>query len=392
MPLTETGFKRRTFAEILEDKIAKCKELFGDDINTEENTPLGKFIRINAYDQSIAEEEAENIYYSIFPNTASGTSLDHLCVFAGIARNEAISSRYIVKATGVENTVIPKGFLASTESGVEFTTVQDYTIGSDGTVNMTVECTESGDIGNVNFAEINQIVNPVTDVESVVGVSLVTKGEEVESDYSLRQRFNSAKEGLGYCNEASIRAAVMRVPTVESAGIIVNETDTTDSKGLPPRSFECYVFGGENYEDEIANAIYEKKPLGIKTHGTISKTITDVSGHTHTVKFSHTTTKTVYVQLTITTSAEFETSGYAEIKANIEDYIDSLGIGKSVYLSSLYGQIHKVTGVKEVTDLKLSTNGTTYSASNIVADEDEICQCAQVKISGQDQWRGGLEC
>lgn len=384
MALTETGFKRRTFAEILDDKIEKCKELFGDDINTEENTPLGKFIRINAYDQSLTEEEAEKIYYSIFPNTAAGTSLDRLCVFAGIARNPATASRYAVKATGTESTVVPQGFLVSTESGVEFATIQDYTIGSDGTVDMTVECTQSGDIGNVNFAEINLIVNPVADVEKAVGVSLVTKGDEAESDYELRQRFSSAKEGLGFCNEVSIRAAVMRIPTVKSAGIIVNETDQTDSKGLPPRSFECYVCGGENYEDEIANAIYEKKPLGIKTHGTITKSVTDVGGHTHTIKFSHTTTKTVYVQIVLTTSSEFEgTSGYAEIKDNVENYIDSLGVGKSVYLSSLYGQIHQVTGVTEVKDLKLSTDGITYSAANITADEDEICQCAQVKINGE---------
>lgn len=383
MALTETGFKRRTFAEILDDKIEKCKELFGDDINTEENTPLGKFIRINAYDQSITEEEAEKIYYSIFPNTAVGTSLDRLCVFAGISRNPATASRYVVKATGTENTVIPQGFLVSTESGVEFATIQDYTIGSDGTVDMTVECTQSGDIGNVNFAEINLIVNPVADVEKAVGVSLITKGDEAESDYELRQRFSSAKEGLGLCNEVSIRAAVMRIPTVKSAGIIVNETDQTDSKGLPPRSFECYVYGGENYEDEIANAIYEKKPLGIKTHGTITKSVTDIGGHTHTIKFSHTTTKTVYVQIVLTTSSEFEgTNGYSEIKDNVENYIDSLGVGKSVYLSSLYGQIHQVTGITEVKELKLSTDGVTYSSSNITAEEDEICQCAQVKING----------
>lgn len=63
MPLTELGFKRRTYDEILQSKIEKARELFGEDIDTSELTPFGKFIRINAYDQALTEEEAEIIYF-----------------------------------------------------------------------------------------------------------------------------------------------------------------------------------------------------------------------------------------------------------------------------------------------------------------------------------------
>ena len=65
--LTETGYTRRTYDEIIDDKIERAQELFGEDIETDETTPLGKFIRINAYDQALAEEEAEAIYYARFP-------------------------------------------------------------------------------------------------------------------------------------------------------------------------------------------------------------------------------------------------------------------------------------------------------------------------------------
>lgn len=74
MPLTSKGFERLTYDEIVNKKIQKAKELFGEDIDTSELTPLGKFIRINAFDLAEAEEEAEYIYYSIFPNTAHGFS------------------------------------------------------------------------------------------------------------------------------------------------------------------------------------------------------------------------------------------------------------------------------------------------------------------------------
>ena len=118
--------------------------------------------------------------------------------------------------------------------------------------------------------------HPAADIESVSGVEIITKGQETENDYELRTRFSEAKEGLGSCNEIAIKSALLRIPTVTHAGVIVNETDTTDSDGRPARSFECYVSGGNNYHEQIAETIFEKKPIGIKTHGKISQEITDI--------------------------------------------------------------------------------------------------------------------
>lgn len=385
MPLTETGFKRRTFDEILQAKIEMAKELFGEDIETSELTPLGKYIRINAYDQALTEEEAEMIYYSIFPNTATGTSLDRLCVFAGIQRNTATCSQYIVKVNGSVGAIIPRGFLVGTDTEITYANKEDTIIGSDGTAEITVECVESGEIGNVYAANISTIVNPVADIDSVIGQEMIVKGQEAESDFELRQRFSQAKEGLGSCNEVAIKSALLRIPTVTHAGIIINETDETDTEGRPARSFECYVSGGENYHTEIAETIFDKKPIGIKTYGTVAQVITDEGGQTHTINFSHTENINVYVRVAIKTNSEFKgETGKEEIKNNLETYIDNAAIGKSIILSSLYGQIHSVTGVMEVTELLLSTNGTNWSASNIETSQNESCVCYQVQIKQGD--------
>lgn len=381
MPILETGFKRRTFDEILTDKIAKAKELFGEDIETSELTPLGKFIRINAYDQALTEEEAEMIYFSIFPNTASGTSLDRLCVFAGIKRNEATKARYTAIITGTAGETVSAGFLVGTESGINFCTVEDYSIGDDGTVEAVIESVEKGGIGNVQINQITVIVNPSADVESFAVTGIIAKGEETESDYELRKRFSAASEGLGSCNEVALTAALLRIPTVTHAGIIINDTDSTDAAGRPPRSFECYISGGNDYHEEIATAIFDKKPIGIKTHGEVSQEITDEGGYTHTINFSHTSNVSVYVRMVIKTNTEFEgATGKQEIKSNLETYIDSVGIGNSVVLSSLYGQIHSVNGVQEVTELQLSTDGSTWSSGNIAVEQYENCICVQVAI------------
>lgn len=131
---------------------------------------LGKFIRINAYDQALAEEEAEAIYYARFPNTATGVSLDRLCAFVGIKRNSAIPAQYQVKVTGIAGETVPIGFLVCTESNVIYYNTQAAEIGANGTCIICVECIESGTIGNVRAEEINTIKNPSAYVDEVTGI------------------------------------------------------------------------------------------------------------------------------------------------------------------------------------------------------------------------------
>lgn len=379
--LTTSGYERPTFDDILDSLILKAQELFGEDIETNEQTPLGKFIRIIAYDRAKAEEEAEAIYYARFPNTATGISLDRLCPFVGIARNAATPSQYEITVTGTAGYTVPYGFLVSTESDIQFYNTQDTVIEENGFCTIVVECTQSGIIGNVSYTEISEIVNPDADIDSIAGKSIVTVGEDEESDYDLRQRFKQASTGLGSCNKTAIESALIRVPTVTSAKLVVNESDTTDSGGRPPHSFTAYITGGANYEKEIAETIFDKKPIGIKTYGDKSFTITDEGGYEHTIYFARTEIVNVRVKAKIATTAEFEgDTGLENIKTNIRAYINSLGVGNEVVFSQLYNCIYSVSGVKKVTSLSLSTDGITYSTSDISIGQYQNASCGDITI------------
>ena len=379
--LDEKGFKRRTYQEVLESKIERAKELFGADIDTSEQTPLGKFIRIGAYDQALTEEEAEKIYYSIFPDTAEGVSLDRLCVFYGVTRNPAESSRYIVTVTGRAGETVPAGFLVGTEDGINFYNTENVVIGDNGQCEIIVDCIEAGGIGNVNSSDINKVVNPVAYVSSIIGKSAVKNGSEVESDYSLRLRAKAARGGLGSCTEDAIIAALLTVPTVISANVAANYTDEVDEHGRPPRSFECYITGGEDYHVEIAETIFDKKPIGIKTHGQITQVITDIGGHSHDIKFSYTENVPVYVLMEITTNSDYEADGAKQITNKLKDYIDNLGVGADVILSSLYGYIHSVSGVAEVHSLKLSTDNSSFIADSVEISPYQSAICSEVTVN-----------
>lgn len=372
--ITELGYKRRTYADILQEKIGKAQELFGADINTDENTPLGKYIRINAYDQAHVEEIAESVYYSIFPQSAMGTTLDRLGWTVGITRNPSTKAVYEVEITGTANSAIAKGFKVCTETGITFENESDAIIGSNGKCTITVMCTETGEIGNVAPSYINKTVNPSATIDTVKGLTVVSAGEARESDYNFRTRYEVAREGLGSCNEASIRASIIDIPTVEDAVIVADETN---------HSFCCYVDGGVGYEQQIAEAIFDKKPIGAKTTGDIAKMVSYGALTDCEIRFSHTGHENIYCKITVTTNEKFGTDGNTTIKNNIESYIAELGIGVPVYLTALYGSVYSVTGVVSAT-IQISTDNKDWSITEVVPSQNySRIYLQEVTINGE---------
>ena len=381
MSLTEHGFERPSYNEILEAQINRAKTLFGETIDTGELTALGKYIRINVADIDNLYQVLEGVYYARFPNTATGVSLDRLCPFAGIVRKPATYATHKILITGTAGAVIGVDFEVSTANqSVAFHLSDYYTIGINGTVEAIVECNEAGTIGNILSSTIDTIVNPLADVESVEGVEIVSYGEDRETDVSLRKRFTSAITGSGSGTAAAIKGAGMCVAEVGGCSIVENITDHT-VVDLPPYSFSCYVQSDETpaTDQQIAQAIFSKKPLGIQTYGSVQVQVVDDSRNIHTISFERVTRKDIYIQISIRITDDFADDSEDIIKANLVDFISGFSNGEGVYLSALYSYIN-ITGVRNVESLELSTDGETYSAANITCTNKQIARTSADKI------------
>lgn len=398
--LNDKGFYRPTYDEIVKSKEQKAKELFGDDIDTGELTPLGKFIRINAYDLSKAYEDLELTYYARFPNTATGTSLDRLCVFAGITRNPPTQAQHKIRVYGEQNYSFGMGELivCGEDADITFYSINENTINQSETVNnetlyycdAIVECAEAGTVGNV---VITDIVNPITEISNIKYIGVEMAGEDKETDLNLRKRFSVAIEGAGSNNANALRAALLRVENVTSADIIENEENEADTAGRPAHSFECYVSDGNYDTQKVAEAIFDKKPIGIKSCSTatgsnkITKTVTDAGGNEHTIYFSKVAQINIRLAIKFKKDASFNdntddtNNSLQQIKTNLCTYINGLGVGTDVILSKLYEHIYDVTGVTEVTELKISTDGTTYTTSNVTVERWQIAHLSADNIT-----------
>ena len=376
--ITDKGFVRPSYDEILQAQINRAKVLLGDDIDTSEESVLGKFIRINVFDLNICYETLEDLYYSSFPNTARGQSLDRLGPFAAVSRNQATQARIEVKIKGTVGESVPSAFLLKSDK-TSFYVVNDYTIDSNGEVVAIANCVDDGVVGNISNGERLDIQNPRMGIDSVEFIRIFQNGEELESDKDFRIRFANSLAGAGSSTESAIKGAIYRVPLVDGVSVIDNNSDTASS--IPPHSFACYVLAPESQYDEIAKAIFDKKPLGIQCIGDIERTVYDAWGKPHTVKFFATSKAELKISIQIKTNQYFESSGISQIKDNIANFINNLSNGSDVYYTSVFGYIHNVTGVVSVVDLKICKIGQNPGNSDIAIGEQEIARIDVSNIS-----------
>jgi len=380
MAVNEKGYIRPSYDELLESRILQAQELFGENIDTSNSSPLGKFIRLAVQDLADAYEAQEIIYYARFPNTATGHNLDRLMPFAQITRNPPTRAEHEIKFTGTANHEIEVGFLVGTTGDETFYLVNPVTLDESGVGTGIVQCTELGTSGNVQLGKITEIINPDADVLAIQHTDIITLAEDEESDAELRKRFSVTLAGAGSGTAAAIRGAVMRVGGVKSCLIVENKEATTDADGRPPNSFEVYVYAPDTLNQEIGEAIFSKKPLGIKSHGDIAVTVLDVTGKEQTVNFSHVAEIGLHIKVVVEKDTHFELDGEEQIKTALVSYVENLGSGEDVIFTRLYKCIFGVAGVKDVSELSISNDGASYASTNIIIGPDEVATLSAADI------------
>lgn len=135
------------------------------------------------------------------------------------------------------------------------------------------------------YGIVTKMVNNITGFTSVTNQLEPTYGRLQETDIELRQSY-IAKSALrsNTMIESIVADLLNNVADVESASGYENNTDVTDSRGLPPHSIEIIVEGGDN--NTIAETILRRKAGGIQTHGSVTVNVPGKYGDAIPVHFN----------------------------------------------------------------------------------------------------------
>lgn len=226
---------------------------------------------------------------------------------------------------------------------------------------------------------INTILTPMLGWDSVNNPIAATPGDTRETDEELRLRFRNGKFDRATNTLDAIYSAIINLDNVSEVTIYENDTSVVDGNGVPAHSFLPIVVGG--LSTDIANAIWDNKPIGILSYGNTTVSINDVQGFAHNISFSRPNAVVIYISIDITTNASFPANGNDLIKSNIIQYFaDNLGTGDDVIYSRLYTPINAVVG-HEVVSLKIGTSPSPVGTSNIVINFDQLASISATNIS-----------
>ena len=187
--------------------------------------------------------------------------------------------------------------------------------------------------------------------------------EAGESDASVRGRMNAAIASRGIFTFDALAAALREIAGVSHFLIRVNDEDSTVD-GIPAHTLAVLVQGGN--ANKIAEAIWNKKPPGIGTDGSISRTVTDEKGQEHTVKFSRPGMLSIHYQITIKTYEGFSLDAVQPLlRVALMDLMNNrFEIGQELIVPQVYGLLYQAAGeyasTFAITDIVVSgTFGTS---------------------------------
>ena len=292
--------------------------------------------------------------------------------------------------TGIGNQISVAGITATINNDVLEISTDDqqdtFSVIASATLNIDsvgspikFSCTEVGAITPA-IGTLTTIITNYTGWESVNNLVPANVGRNAESDTELRQRWNSSLYTRSVAMTDSIASALLLLNGVTSATVYENETDSTDADGRPPHSIEAVVSGGD--ADAIGLAIWQKKSAGIDTYGSQSVSVTDSQGFSHTINYNRPFAIDVWLDIAVVEYPEesLPADASTRIVDAVMNYGKSLTVGNDVILQRFMGEIYRnVPGIGYIT-VTASTDGVTYSSSNITISAREIAVFDSTKV------------
>jgi hypothetical protein len=374
--ITPDGFVLKPFQEILNDKGARAREIFGDDVDLRSTSALRKMLDISAAADLELWKQAETLYYSSFLSTASGDALDLLGDDLGVGRRP-LTARGAVKftlsgATPGRSYNLPPGTVVETAAAVQFRTQTRATLSAQTTTaTVEVEAMLRGPSGNVPKAAITTINQTFKRTKLSLGTATVavanddptTGGEIPESDDAYRSLLLGRPRTLWTLE--SVRSAVLAVDGVRDCrlndplgGIDVSQSRFkffvfdrrkfgTQRRVGTPFFFDVLVAvapgfswqgvpGAPGIQDAVRAAVDPVRPVSIFPN----------------LRLANSVQVGIRARVLIQSSHDADAVA-ASIKDRLESRVNALGLGNTVLYSQVVCDCKEVTGVLDVQQLHL---------------------------------------
>lgn len=348
------------------------KSIYGTDINVAPETQDGQYIGIATQVNLDTNDLIVQTYNSFDPDNAIGVVLDQRVAINGIQRqagtftvtNISLVLNQSVNLFGLDQTA-QSVYTVSDAAGNDWQ-LQTTQLGTGpGSVVFAFQSANPGAISTIP----NTITIPVTIVLGVTSINNPTTysslgvNEETDAALKIRRQKSVALPSQGYYN--GLLAALENISGVTTAIIHENDTGSVDAFGVPGHSIWVIV-GGAGSAAEIAQTIYNERPLGVGLYnsmdsGANSHVITQADGSFFTVYWDSVIPQNLFIRFTATSLNGVNPPNIAAILSGLPS-IFAPGVDEEVNINGLATLVQDIDPNTLVTNAGFSlTSGGSYT-------------------------------
>lgn len=385
------GLQTKTLTEIIEELEIDYKDIYGSDINLDQNSPDGQLLNIQGQEGVDTRELLTAINNGFDPDQAEGRVLDQRVALNAITRNGGTYTTVSINVTvdqplnlvGLDdqseelNPTISNLYIIKDDAGTEFYLVDSQSPAGAGTFAYLFRAAPIGDVQIL----ANTITTPVTVIAGVTGVNnpsgATVQGvdEESDADLKIRRRASTSVSAVGYLD--SIEAALRNLDGVVTAIVLENDTGSTDSDGTLAHTIWCIVEGGA--DADIGAVIYAKKSSGSGQRGVETVNVPREGGGIYVAKFDRPDDEDLYIHFSITLPGG--TVDTAALKDLIVENV-IWGVGASAVASTITAYVQSLNADYQISGMEVSDDDISYVEILASASPDDrwINDAARITI------------
>jgi hypothetical protein len=323
--LTEKGFKAKDFSTIKDELEKTMLAEIDPTLRFGADTVAGVITAIVSNQARQVWESLSGLYHSLQPDSATGRALDALCSLTGTYRKKAAFSKVTTLMTLDAKAKAPKDSRIQSVAGHFFKVTKE--VNNSATTKMDLEAELIAEVAGPIIAHANteaKIMTPTAGWSKAVFKQTHEIGRHDETDDELRLRRFIELKAIGSSTADAVRSRLKQLDQVEA--VYIKEGS---------RSFEAIIKGGN--DQEIAQTIWQCKPIGIETSGAIECTITDSINVVRKIRFSRPAEIPLSLHANLKVKRRLEVSELNNIKASLVDCGKKhFSLGSEVYGSRFF--------------------------------------------------------
>lgn len=374
--LDQNGLVYPDYPTVLEQLKQEYRTIYGEDVYLEADSQDGQWIAVMALAMYDTMQVASAVYNSFSPATAQSDALTRNVKINGIARRSPTFSTVDLLIVGQPGTQIRNG-IAEDAQNQKWILPPEFAIPLAGEVTVTARAEKIGAI-TTQSNTITKIATPTRGWQTVNNPLPAVPGIPVESDAALRRRQTASVAIPAQSPLDSIIGAVASLEGVARYRGYENDTNATDSDGIPAHSISLVVEGGD--AQDIGDTIAIKKTPGTGTFGTTSVTTEDKFGVQNVINFFRPTPATIGVEITADALPGYLAAYEAQIKQAVAVYIEQLEIGDDVLITKLFVPANlpgtPAGATFDITQIRIKKNTGSFGTSNITLAFNEVAECS----------------